>query len=61
MHLCCVPEAGDSTGIYLHLMHRKQVSQTASDPANGARLWEASQAMVEKSRQADDGCCPPEG
>ena len=50
LYLCCAPEAGDSTGIYLHLMARKQASQSASDPANGARLWEASQAMVDESR-----------
>ena len=48
--LCCAPEAGSSTGLYLHLMHRKQVSENAADPANGAKLWEASQAMVERSR-----------
>ena len=54
MYLCCAPEAGDSTGLYLHLMNRKQVSEAASDPANGAKLWEASQAMVDKSRQDQD-------
>ncbi|WP_419908343.1 SDR family NAD(P)-dependent oxidoreductase [Candidatus Poriferisodalis sp.] len=48
--LCCAPEAGSSTGLYLHLMHRKQVSESAADPANGAKLWEASQVMVEQSR-----------
>lgn len=48
--LCCAPEAGSSTGIYLHLMHRKQVSESAADPANGAKLWEASQVMVGQSR-----------
>lgn len=48
--LCCAPEAGSSTGLYLHLMHRKQVSESAADPANGAMLWETSQAMVEQSR-----------
>lgn len=48
--LCCAPEAGSSTGLYLHLMHRKQVSESAADPAHGAKLWEASQAMVEQSR-----------
>ncbi len=48
--LCCAPEAGSSTGLYLHLMHRKQVSESAADTANGAKLWEASQAMVEQSR-----------
>ncbi len=48
--LCCAPEAGSSTGLYLHLMHRKQVSESAADAAHGAKLWEASQVMVEQSR-----------
>jgi len=48
--LCCAPEAGNSTGLYLHLMHRKQVSESAADPANGAKLWEASQVLVDRSR-----------
>ncbi|MYA83180.1 MAG: SDR family NAD(P)-dependent oxidoreductase [Acidimicrobiales bacterium] len=50
IYLCCAPEAGSSTGLYLHLMHRKQVSERASDPANGTKLWEASQVLVEESR-----------
>ncbi len=52
IYLCCAPEAGTSTGMYLHLMNRKQVSDSAADPDNGARLWEASDAMVAKSRDA---------
>ena len=50
IYLCCAPEAGSSTGLYLHLMHRKQVSERASDPANGTKLWDASQVLVEESR-----------
>jgi len=50
IYLCCAPEAGDASGLYLHLMHRKQVSERASDPANGTKLWEASQVLVEESR-----------
>ena len=52
IYLCCAPEAGTSTGMYLHLMNRKQVSDSAADPDNGARLWEASDAMVAKFRDA---------
>ncbi|WP_419944939.1 SDR family NAD(P)-dependent oxidoreductase [Candidatus Poriferisodalis sp.] len=48
IYLCCAPEAGSATGLYLHLMHRKQVSERASDPANGTKLWEASQAVVDR-------------
>ena len=50
--LCCAEEAGETTGIYLHLMRRKALSRTALDPANGTRLWEASEALVAKSRES---------
>ena len=52
IYLCCAPEAGTSTGMYLHLMNRKQVSESAADPDNGAKLWEVSEAMAAKSRDA---------
>ena len=51
-YLCCGEEAGSSTGMYLHLMQRKQVSPAAADAGNGARLWEASEALVAKSRES---------
>ena len=51
LHLCCAEQAGNSTGTYLHMMHRRQVSPDAADPANGARLWEASEAMMARSRE----------
>ncbi len=52
VYLCCAEEAGSVTGMYLHMMQRKAVSRTASDPDNGARLWEASEALVAKSRES---------
>ncbi|MDE0652486.1 MAG: SDR family NAD(P)-dependent oxidoreductase [bacterium] len=52
LHLCCAEQAGNSTGMYLHMMHRRQVSPDAADPANGARLWEASEPMVAGSRES---------
>ncbi len=52
VYLCCAQEAGSSTGMYLHMMHRKRVSPDASDPDNGARLWKASEALVAKSRES---------
>ena len=52
IYLCCAAEAGTSTGMYLHLMNRKQASDSAADPDNGTKLWEASEAMVSKSRNA---------
>lgn len=50
IHLCCAAEAGDATGVYLHMMQRKPVSPAASDPANGIRLWEASEPLVARWR-----------
>ena len=52
VYLCCAEEAGNATGMYLHMMQRKAVSRTASDPDNGARLWQASEALVAKSRES---------
>ena len=52
VYLCCAEEAGSSTGMYLHMMHRKRVSPSAADPDNGARLWKASEALVAKSRES---------
>lgn len=50
LYLCCAKAAGDATGMYLHMMQRKSVSPAASDPENGVRLWEASEALVAKSQ-----------
>ena len=46
IYLCCADEAGARTGIYLHMMVEKQTSALALDAANGAKLWEASEALV---------------
>ncbi len=51
IYLCCAQASGEATGMYLHLMQRKSVSPAASDPENGTRLWEASEALVAKSRE----------
>ncbi len=52
VYLCCAKEAGDATGMYLHMMRRKPVSSTASDTDNGIRLWEASEALLARSRES---------
>ena len=52
IYLCCAEAAGSATGMYLHLMQRKSVLPAASDPENGARLWEASANLVAKSTDA---------
>lgn len=51
IYLCCSEEAGSATGMYLHLMQRKSVLPAASDPENGAGLWEASEKLVSASRE----------
>jgi len=51
IYLCCAEEAGNTTGVYLHLMQRKSVLPAASDPGNGAGLWEASEKLVSASRE----------
>ena len=50
IYLCCAEEAGSATGMYLHLMQRKSVLPSASDPQNGARLSDASARLVATSR-----------
>ena len=51
IYLCCAEAAGSATGMYLHLMQEKSVLPDASDPENGARLWDASARLVAKSRE----------
>ena len=46
IYLCCSKEAGATTGMYLHLMQRKSVSPTASNPENGSLLWKASAELM---------------
>ncbi len=50
-YLCCREEPGSATGMYLHMMQRKAVSPAAADLENGNRLWEASEALLAKSRE----------
>ncbi len=51
IYLCCAEAAGTATGMYLHMMQQKSVSPAAADPENGTRLWEASAALLAKSRK----------
>ena len=52
IYLCCAAAAGNATGMYLHMMHRKSVAPAAADPENGVRLWDASEAMVAKAQES---------
>lgn len=47
MLLACAPEMGTRSGIYLHMLREKAPSAAARDTANGQRLWDASQALLE--------------
>ena len=46
-YLCCADDAGKRSGIYLHMLREKRPSGHATDPANGARLWQASETLLE--------------
>ena len=45
-YLCCAGDAGKRSGIYLHMLREKRPSGHATEPSNGARLWEASEALL---------------
>ncbi|MFW5769453.1 MAG: hypothetical protein ACOCYA_05295, partial [Spirochaetota bacterium] len=46
-YLCCAPELSDRSGVYLHLMAEKPISEAAADPGTGRRLWEATEKLLE--------------
>ena len=50
IHLCCADEMGKRSGVYLHMMREKKPSALAMDPAAGANLWEASEALIAEYR-----------
>ena len=47
-YLCCAGPPGSRSGMYLHMMREKHPSELATDPANGGRLWEASERLLRK-------------
>jgi NAD(P)-dependent dehydrogenase (short-subunit alcohol dehydrogenase family) len=46
VYLAAAPELAGDTGWYLHMMRRKTASDAAVDAGNGARLWEAGEALL---------------
>ena len=46
VHACCAEDTGRRSGLYLHLMQEKDPSPHAMDEAAGARLWDASAALL---------------
>ncbi len=49
IYLSCSEEAGLSSGMYLHMMQRKSVSEFARDETNGERLWDASEELIQRA------------
>lgn len=47
-YLCCADDAGQRSGIYLHMLREKQPSELATDRSSGARLWEASEVLLHR-------------
>ena len=51
-YLCCAEEMGQRSGAYLHIMRETEPSTLAADAVNGARLWQASEALLAKHARA---------
>ena len=58
-HACCAEDMGRRSGVYLHLMQEKEASPLAMDEAAGARLWQASGALL--ARHAPHGAVDRSG
>ncbi len=58
-YACCAEEMGRRSGVYLHVMREREVSALAMDEAAGARLWEASEALL--ARHAPGGAADASG
>ena len=52
IYLCCAGEMGRRSGVYLHMMRAKEPSALAMDASAGAKLWQASEALIAKHRPA---------
>ena len=48
IYLCCAEAMGQRSGAYLHMMREKEPSALAKDEVAGAKLWEASAALLAK-------------
>ncbi len=49
MYLSCAKALEGETGVYLHLMTRKQPAPQARDPDIAAQVWEAADRFVERA------------
>ena len=46
VYLACSPELRGETGVYLHMLRRKQMDPRATDPAFGRALWERCDELL---------------
>ncbi len=46
IYLSCEPSLEGETGVYLHLMSRKEIAEDAASAAAGQRLWAASERLL---------------
>lgn len=46
VYLACAAEMGERSGVYLHMMREKSMSEEAEDPQNGRLLWQKSEAII---------------
>lgn len=52
MFLACAPQIAEETGIYLHLMARKDPAPAACDPQCREQVWRRGQELVAKAASA---------
>jgi NAD(P)-dependent dehydrogenase (short-subunit alcohol dehydrogenase family) len=52
VYLACARALEGETGRYMHGMRFKELAEMARDPARGAALWEASQALLRRADRA---------
>lgn len=52
VYLCCAAKTGRRSGAYLHVMRETRPSRLAMDEDAGARLWQESEALLERHTPA---------
>ena len=55
VYLCCAWETGRRSGAYLHVMRETRPSPLAMDEDAGARLWQASEALLKRHAPVREG------
>jgi NAD(P)-dependent dehydrogenase (short-subunit alcohol dehydrogenase family) len=47
-YLVASDEMGATTGVYMHMMRKKESSEASEDPEKGALLWEKTEALLRR-------------